>query len=39
MLSDNSAVIISILALGFWGLKNVMRIDKIGWINNFGAIY
>jgi amino acid transporter len=38
-MSSHYTVFISIMILGLWSLKNIMRIDNIGWINNFSAVY
>jgi hypothetical protein len=32
-------VIIAVVVMAMWALMNIMKIDKIGWINNFAAVY
>jgi amino acid transporter len=37
-LSEQEEVLVSVVVLFLWSIMNYVRIDKIGWINNFSAI-
>ncbi|CDW80970.1 uncharacterized amino-acid permease-like [Stylonychia lemnae] len=38
-LSDQKQVLIAIVTLIMWAIKNRLRLDQQGWYNNFSAIY